>query len=700
MLKIFFWLFTIVVCISACEQNIVKKNKQQNIDVQSKEQRITKAKQTSFRTWQQIKKSGFITALKLDRENEAALPRNGSTSIYHRQLLTLFAEEHNLQVKWLTVSNLKEMFIQLEQFKADLIPRHLTITKKRAERFNFTYPILRDKEVLIGTLKAKPITNEENISITIPSGSAYTESIKKQFPNWTINTLEESLNSEQLADELVKGTFDYSAIDGFAYDTLKQYRDDIKVLLTLPSGIDLAWMVNLQNLTLLNKLNGFISEHHVTQIAEPNRQFDFKILLKRKLPLRVITRNSPETYFLWRGELLGFEYELIKRFALINNLKLEMVVADSYDEMLTMLKEGRGDMIAAGLSRTINRSNKIKQKQMQSSIRYNRVSELLVAHQESPVINDLADLKGRIITVRRSSSFWQTAEHLAKKYQAILVAADELLATELLIAQVADKTIDLTIADSNLVAIEQNFRDEIITPLKLKDGVPYAYVTRNNNPELLNRLNAFIRKHYRKTFYNVVKNKYFKNSKNQNKLRESRIQVGSDLSPYDDIIKDNVTEYHFDWRLIVSQMYQESRFDPLAHNSTGAKGLMQMLPRTAEELGVTNLTEPEQAISSGIRYLNWTRDRFSKDLPVQEQIFFSLASYNAGYGHVKDAQRLARKLGLRDDKWFNHVEKAMLLLQHKEYYKKARFGYVRGTEPVNYVRDIHQRYLSYIRITQ
>lgn len=700
MLKKFFWLFTFVVFISACEQNIVKKNKQQNIDGKSIEQGVTKAEQPNLRTWQQIKASGFIIALKLDRENEAALPRTGSTSIYHRQLLTLFAQEHNLQVKWLTVSNLKEMFIQLEQFKADIIPRHLTITEKRSDRFNFTYPLLRDKEVLIGTLKAKSPTNEEDISITLPEDSAYRESIEKEFPNWTINTLEESLNSEQLADELIKGSFDYSVIDGFAFDTLKQYRDDIKVLLTLPSGIDLAWMVNLNNPTLLYKLNNFISEHHVIQIAEPNRKFDFKTLQKKKLPLRVITRNSPETYFLWRGELLGFEYELMRRFASLNNLKLEMVVADSYDEMLTMLKEGRGDMIAAGLSRTEDRLVKIKQQKMQSSIRYNRVSELLVAHKESPTINNLADLKGRIITVRRTSSFWQTAKQLAKEYKVTLVAADELLATELLISQVADKTIDLTIADSNLVAIEQNFRDEIITPLKLKDNVPYAYVIRNNNPQLLTRLNEFIRQHYRKTFYNVVKNKYFKNSSNQNKLRESRLQVGSDLSPYDDIIKDNVTEYHFDWRLIVSQMYQESRFDPLAYNSTGAKGLMQMLPRTAKELGVTNLTEPEQAISSGIRYLNWTRDRFSKDLPVQEQIFFSLASYNAGYGHVKDAQRLARQLGLRDDKWFNHVEKAMLLLQQKEYYKKARFGYVRGSEPVNYVRDIHQRYLSYIRITQ
>jgi len=700
MLKNLSWLFALVFFIFACEQNISKNNDQQNIDAQSIDQEIPKVKKPSLRTWQQIKASGFITALKLDQEGEAALPRYGSTSIYHRQLLSLFAEEHNLQVKWITVSNLKEMFVQLELFKADLIPRHLTMTKKRNERFNFTYPILRDKEVLIGTLKAKTPTSEENILITLSAGSAYQESIEKEFPHWTINILEESLNSEQLADELIKGTFEYSAIDGFAFDTLKQYRDDIKVLLTMPNGIDLAWMVNLKNLTLLNKLNNFISEHHVTQIAEPNRKFDFKTLQKKKLPLRVITRNSPETYFLWRGELLGFEYELMKRFAHLNNLKLEMVVADSYDEMLTMLKEGRGDMIAAGLSRTQSRLLSIKQEKIQSSIRYNRVAELLVAHQESPAINSLADLEGRIITVRRSSSFWQTAKKLATKYKATLVAADELLATELLIAQVADKTIDLTIADSNLVAIEKNFRDEIITPLKLKDSIPYAYLTRNNNPELLSRLNEFIRQHYRKTFYNVVKNKYFKSTTHQNKHRESRLQVGSDLSPYDDIIKNNVTEYHFDWRLIVSQMYQESRFDPLAHNSSGAKGLMQMLPRTAKELGVTNLTEPEQAISSGIRYLNWTRERFSKDLPVQEQIFFSLASYNAGYGHVKDAQRLARKLGLRDDKWFNHVEKAMLLLQQKKYYKKARFGYVRGTEPVNYVRNIHQRYLSYIRITE
>ena len=165
-------------------------------------------------------------------------------------------------------------------------------------------------------------------------------------------------------------------------------------------------------------------------------------------------------------------------------------------------------------------------------------------------------------------------------------------------------------------------------------------------------------------------------------------------------ISDGGSLDNFDWRLIVSQMYQESKFNPKAKSYAGAIGLMQVMPRTGKELGITDLKDPEQSIIAGVRYLDWTRDRFSNDLPIQEQVLFSLASYNAGYGHVKDAQRLARKLGLRDDKWFNNVERAMLLLQKRQYYQHARFGYVRGREPVNYVYKIHQRYLAYVQSTQ
>ena len=656
-------------------------------------------KRTTARTWSEIKASGYINAVKLDWQLESALPRAGSTSVYHTTLLQGFADERGLKINWHRVSNLAAMFAELSTFNVDIIPRHLTITTNRLETFSFTYPLLRDREVVIAKAGKQDFSENDDNNITLPIGSAYIDSVNKQFPHWQVSIIEEHVSSQEVADSIADGTAKYAVIDGLALETLKQYRDDIQSVYTLPKAINLAWAVNLDNDSFLHELNEFISVHHVMQVIEPERTIDFKQLRKDKLPLRVITRNSPETYFLWRGELLGFEYELMRKFADINKVKLVIVVADSYEEMLTLLAEGKGDIIAAGLSRTKARVKQIAKVKLATSLRYNRVKEQLVAHQDSLAINELSDLKGRTITVRKSSSFWTTAQMLAKDFGANIVIADENIATEILIGQVADKEIDLTIADSNLIAIESSFRSEIVTPLTFKEDVPYAYLVRQGNPQLLAHLNEFIRKYYRGTFYNVVKNKYFYNEKLQESHKKHRLVSGSTLSPYDDIVRAYVQPYNFDWRLIVSQMYQESRFDPLASNATGAFGLMQMLPRTAAELGVEDLRDPEQAIASGVQYLDWTRDRFSKDLPVQEQIFFSLASYNAGYGHVKDAQRLARQLGLRSDRWFNNVEKAMLLLQRRQYYQKARFGYVRGREPVNYVRDIHQRYLSYIRIT-
>jgi membrane-bound lytic murein transglycosylase F len=684
--------------LAGCEDKVsVEETAKVNL-TQKVAEKIT-AKRATFRTWQEIQSSGYINAVKLDWQLESALPRAGSTSAYHTKLLQDFADDRGLKINWLRVGNLEDMFTKLSLYEVDIIPRHLTITERRLTQFSFSYPLLRDKEVVIAKAGKHSFNASNDNNILLPVGSAYIDSVKKQFSNWQVSITEEHVSSQEMADHIVAGKAKYTVIDGFALETLKQYRDDIQSVFTLPKAINLAWAVNLNNHSFLQQLNEFISVHHVMQVVEPERVIDFKQLKKDKLPLRVITRNSPETYFLWRGELLGFEYELMKKFADINKVKLVIVVADSYDEMLELLASGKGDIIAAGLSRTSLRSQQITKENLVTSIRYNRVKEQLVAHEDSAPILSLSDLKGRTITVRKTSSFWDTAERLAKEYGVNLAIADEGIATELLIAQVADKGIDLTIADSNLIAIESTFRTQIITPLTFKEDVPYAYLVRKNNPQLLGYINEFVRKHYRGTFYNVVKNKYFYNEKSQEKHKKHRLISGSTLSPYDDLVRSYVQPFHFDWRLIVSQMYQESRFDPLASNSTGALGLMQMLPRTAKELGVIDLKDPEQAIASGVQYLDWTRDRFSKDLPVQEQIFFSLASYNAGFGHVKDAQRLAKKLGLRNDKWFNHVEKAMLLLQRRDYYKQARYGYVRGSEPVNYVRDIHQRYLSYVKIT-
>ena len=153
-----------------------------------------------------------------------------------------------------------------------------------------------------------------------------------------------------------------------------------------------------------------------------------------------------------------------------------------------------------------------------------------------------------------------------------------------------------------------------------------------------------------------------------------------------------------DWRLVVAQMYQESRFDPEAVSFAGAQGLMQVMPRTAREMGYQLPLTVETGIVAGVRYMDWVRARFERHLPLEERLWFTLAAYNAGYGHVYDARRLARQKGLDPDRWFDNVENAMLLLSKQEYARRARFGYVRGREPVNYVRGIRDRYHAYLSL--
>ena len=163
------------------------------------------------------------------------------------------------------------------------------------------------------------------------------------------------------------------------------------------------------------------------------------------------------------------------------------------------------------------------------------------------------------------------------------------------------------------------------------------------------------------------------------------------------LVKKYAAKQELDWRLLDSQMYQESRFDPNMKSWAGARGLMQLLPRAAREVGVRSLDTPEQQIKAGVRYLRRMIDLFDPRLPLATRIRFGLASYNAGRGHVLDARRLARQKGWSPDTWYGNVERAMLLLSKPEYFQKARFGFVRGEEPVQYVRDIETRYAAYIQ---
>jgi membrane-bound lytic murein transglycosylase F len=157
--------------------------------------------------------------------------------------------------------------------------------------------------------------------------------------------------------------------------------------------------------------------------------------------------------------------------------------------------------------------------------------------------------------------------------------------------------------------------------------------------------------------------------------------------------------YEFDWRLVTSQMYQESRFDPGVRSWAGALGLMQVMPRTARELGVGDVRQAEQGIHAGVKLLaRYAAMYQDPEIGEQDRLRFTLAAYNCGPGHVADGRRVAADLKLDPNRWFGNVEKAMPLLARPRFARAVRYGYCRCGEPVKYVSEIQGRYESYSKL--
>jgi membrane-bound lytic murein transglycosylase F len=629
------------------------------------------------------------------------LPRSGLPQTEELALIEAFAAANNMQPEYVYVDGYDELIPRLLAGDGDIIVDNLTVTASRKKRINFTSPITFTKEQVIARSGDAPADAHalKGRTIAVHASDAYYETLQKLLgqrfqPPFEIQLVDESISTETILNGVAEGSYDLAVADSNLVDIVQGYRDNLEVAFDLGSVRPIAWGVRPDAPALLDSLNDFLGKHQLASRQALLASGDLGAIKKRGV-LRVLTRNNATTYFLWRGELLGFEYELAKRFADRHNLRLEMVVPPSRDLLLPWLEQGRGDLVAASLA--INDTR--REQGVAFSHPYNKVSEIVVTRAGDDSLQSLEDLAGRTLVVRRSSSYWQSLQQLKEAgLEITLREAPEALETEELIERVARGEYDLTVADSHILDIELTWRDDIRAAFPLDAPQEHGWAVRKDNPKLLQAVNTFIRKEYRGLFYNVTYKKYFKNPKRIMRHVNQRTDGESNgaLSPFDALAQKYSKEYGFDWRLVVSQMYQESRFDPQAKSWVGALGLMQVMPRTARELGLGNLRDPETGLHAGVKYLNWLMRRFEPELAVADRTWFALAAYNAGIGHVRDARRLAAQLGLSRDQWFGNVEKAMLLLAKSEYAKQAKHGYVRGHEPVNYVREIRDRYQAYL----
>lgn len=646
---------------------------------------------------QQILKRGKLRILVPRRIKARHFPRQGHSLDFERELAAQYARELGLEPVWIVVESRGRLIDRLLAGHGDFVASNLTVTPRRKQRVKFTVPVDVVREQLIAPADDDSIRGLADLSgrrIALRRSSSFwstVESLRKTHAGIRVTEVADHVDTEEIIHRVAQRTYDLTVADSNLVQAVLDYRQDVAPVLDLTGDRPIGWAVRPDSVELLQSLNRFLIQAKLTDRRDEIHTDDLAQIRQRKT-LRMLTRNNAATYFLWRGELVGFEYELVREFARQQGLRLEVYVPPSGLELLDWLREGRGDLVAAALTPTEER----QRDGVVFTDPYNFVSQVIVARTGDAGLDSPEDLAGRRIAVRGGSSYWLTLEKLQRRgIELQIEPAPDDMETEEIIARVADGEYDLTLADSHIAGIELAQGDDIRAAMSLEEGIELAWAVRESNPELLEQLNAFIEREHRGLFYNVIYDRYFGDAP-EIRDRLSQRDARTMLSPYDDTVKAYAERYDFDWRLIVALMYQESKFNPEARSFAGAEGLMQLLPQTAEELGLVDLEDPETAIHAGIKYLAWLRDRFEESLPVTDRMWFTLAAYNAGAGHVRDARRLATSRGLNPNRWFNHVERVMPLLSRRQYYGTAQHGYCRCWEPVKYVREVRARYNAYV----
>lgn len=414
--------------------------------------------------------------------------------------------------------------------------------------------------------------------------------------------------------------------------------------------------------------------------------------------LRVITRNSPTTYYQDRNGETGFEYELAEQFAKRLGVRLELETANSLDELFARLNAPDGPhLAAAGLVASASR-----QQQARFSDAYLDVTLQVIYRNGRPRPTKPEQLVGKRITVVKGSV---QAERLAELKQRLpelqYRESDEVEVADLL-SMVEEGQIDLTLVGSNELAMSQFGYPNVRVAFDLDSTQKLAWaVPPGTDPSLLGEINAFLAKARKDNTLQQLKERYYGHIDVLGYV--GTVTFGKHLQQrlprYEQHFRKAAEQYRVDWRLLAAIGYQESMWQPDAVSKTGVRGLMMLTQRTASAMGVTNRLDARQSIQGGARYFTEVHAGLPDSIKEPDRTWFALAAYNVGGGHLEDARKLTREAGLNPDKWL-HVKKILPRLSQKQWYSKTRYGYARGGEPVHFVNNIRRYYDILTWVTQ
>ena len=405
--------------------------------------------------------------------------------------------------------------------------------------------------------------------------------------------------------------------------------------------------------------------------------------------LIVVTRNSPAAYYESVDGPAGLEYEMLKKFADKLGVKLKLLVPQSLNGLLNKISNNTAHIAAAGLTKTRDRE--------QTFIfgpAYQEITEQLVYNIANRRPRNLSQIEKNTLEVVANSSHEERLRYLKDEYPELSWKSNRKLESADLLQMVSDGIIEYTIVDSNTLSLNQRYLINLRVAFNISKPQQLAWLLpKTKDHSLLNEVEKYfeeIKQNGELTQmiernYGHVKNFDYVGTKIYRRHIETR------LPQYQAFFEQAAAQYNVDWRLIAAMGYQESHWNPDAVSPTGVRGIMMLTLRTAKEMDVANRLDPKSSIFGGARYFVKTKNRMDKSIPEPDRTWMAMAAYNVGYYHVIDAREITRKLNKNPDRWID-LKVALPLLAKRKWYKKTRYGYARGWEPVRYVENIRSYY--------
>lgn len=441
-------------------------------------------------------------------------------------------------------------------------------------------------------------------------------------------------------------------------------------------------------------LTGCEQESTETEVDErtpekPGRE-EFRTLedIRSSGKLVVLTRNAPTTWYLDEaGNMTGPEFERVEAFADYLGVKADYKVVYTIRDILNGIENGEADLAAASITATRER-----EKRFLFGPSYQEVTQQVVCRRDNVQPESVEELIGLEIMVIPDSSYSERLTELKIDYPGLSWKETESMNTEQLLGEVWKRNIDCTVADSTIVDINRRYYPELIAPFNLTRDQEIAWVMHSGQEKLAGEIEKWLEYFRESGKLEQLDEKYFGFFEifDYVDIRTYIRRIDERFPKYRAYFRIAAEKHDLPYTLVAAQGYQESHWVAHAVSPTGVRGIMMLTKATAREMGVENRLDPKQSIMGGTKYLARLRKRFDRDKVTEPDLtWLALAAYNIGRGHVHDAQTLARRMNKNPYLW-SDIKKVLPLLRKKQYYRKLKYGYARGTEPVRYVQRIRE----------